>query len=329
MSLREVPPPLTRRGIPLEHDLRVLALGSFANRFGAGAVMTTSALYFTRQVGFSAAEVALAFSVAAIVGIVVQVPAGHLGDTRGPTPGPDALHDRRGPHQRPSRARPYAVAAGVAARPAGPLRALGRRGAAGRRRPARHRRARRAVQGLPARGDQHRDRPRLGVRRRRARHRREVGLRLGLRAQRRLHRLRRLEQPAPARPAALPPRRGRAPPRGAAGLALRRHRGHHGPVLAALLRDGARAGALHLRAHLGPSCHGRDPAHHQHGLRRGLPGPALPTCRLGGGGCPRAGARRGLDRGRLRDRVAGRPRRRDVRRRRCWSSARWSTSWAR
>ena len=52
--------------------------------FGAGAVMTTSALYFTRQVGFSAAEVALALSVAAIVGIVVQVPAGHLGDTRGP-----------------------------------------------------------------------------------------------------------------------------------------------------------------------------------------------------------------------------------------------------
>ena len=78
------PAPLTRRGIPVERDLRVLALGSFANRFGAGAVVTTSALYFTRQVGFSAAEVALAMSVAAVVGIVVQVPAGHLGDTRGP-----------------------------------------------------------------------------------------------------------------------------------------------------------------------------------------------------------------------------------------------------
>jgi MFS family permease len=46
--------------------------------------MTTSALFFTRKVGFSATEVALAMSVAAIVGIVVQVPAGHLGDTRGP-----------------------------------------------------------------------------------------------------------------------------------------------------------------------------------------------------------------------------------------------------
>lgn len=75
---------LTRRGIPIDPDLRVLALGSFANRFGAGAVMTTSALFFTRKVGFSATQVALAMSVAAIVGIVVQVPAGHLGDTRGP-----------------------------------------------------------------------------------------------------------------------------------------------------------------------------------------------------------------------------------------------------
>ncbi|MCY7399520.1 MAG: hypothetical protein LH477_00915 [Nocardioides sp.] len=75
---------MSHRIVPLERDLRVLAVGSFANRFGAGAVMTTSALYFTRQVGFSAAEVALALSVAAIVGIVVQVSAGQLGDTRGP-----------------------------------------------------------------------------------------------------------------------------------------------------------------------------------------------------------------------------------------------------
>ncbi|MDT0184540.1 MFS transporter [Microbacterium sp. ARD31] len=84
MSVTQAHAPLTRRGIPVERDLRVLALGSFANRFGGGAVMTTSALYFTRQVGFSAAEVALAISVSAIVGILVQVPAGHLGDTRGP-----------------------------------------------------------------------------------------------------------------------------------------------------------------------------------------------------------------------------------------------------
>ena len=76
--------PLTRRGIPVDRDLRILALGSFANRFGTGAVLTTSALYFTRQVGFSPSEVALALSLSAAVGIVVQVPAGHLGDVRGP-----------------------------------------------------------------------------------------------------------------------------------------------------------------------------------------------------------------------------------------------------
>ncbi len=76
--------PLTHRGIPVEPELRVLALGSFANRFGAGAVLTTSALYFTRIVGFSAAEVALALSVAGIVGLLVQVPAGQFADRRGP-----------------------------------------------------------------------------------------------------------------------------------------------------------------------------------------------------------------------------------------------------
>ena len=76
--------PLTRRGVPVDRDLRILAIGTFANRFGSGAVMTTSALYFTRQVGFSPSEVALALSLSAAVGIVVQVPAGHLGDVRGP-----------------------------------------------------------------------------------------------------------------------------------------------------------------------------------------------------------------------------------------------------
>ena len=60
MTVAPVATPLTRRGIPVDPDLRVLALGSFANRFGSGAVLTTSAIYFTRHVGFSAAEVAAA-----------------------------------------------------------------------------------------------------------------------------------------------------------------------------------------------------------------------------------------------------------------------------
>lgn len=75
---------LTRRGIPLDPQLRVLAIGAFATRFGSGAVMTTSAIYFTRHLGFSVSEVALAVSVAAAAALLVALPAGHLGDTRGP-----------------------------------------------------------------------------------------------------------------------------------------------------------------------------------------------------------------------------------------------------
>lgn len=78
------PEPLTRRGIPLHPDLRALAIGSFATRFGGGAVMSTSAIYFTRHVGFTAAEVAFAISAAGLVALLVAVPAGQLGDARGP-----------------------------------------------------------------------------------------------------------------------------------------------------------------------------------------------------------------------------------------------------
>lgn len=174
-------------------------------------------------------------------------PRGH----QGPAARADLVHGRRGADQRPAGAGAHAVAARGAAGRAGALRALGGLGAAGRDRPAGHGRSRRAVQGLPARRDQHRDRARLGLRRRGAGDRRVVGLRLGLRAQRRLHRLRRLEHHAPARPAVLRADRGRAPDGGAARLALRRSRRDHRPVRGALLRDGHRARALHLPAHRG------------------------------------------------------------------------------
>lgn len=78
------PAGLTRRGIPREPALRNLALGTFVNRAGGGATVTTFALYFTRVVGLTAAQVGLALSVAAGVGLVSQVPSGHLGDVRGP-----------------------------------------------------------------------------------------------------------------------------------------------------------------------------------------------------------------------------------------------------
>lgn len=76
--------PLTRRGIPIDPTLRTLALATLVNRGGAGAMMTTFALYFTRKVGFEPAQVGLALSLAGIAALLVQVPAGHLGDVYGP-----------------------------------------------------------------------------------------------------------------------------------------------------------------------------------------------------------------------------------------------------
>lgn len=79
-----VPPRLTRRGVPVDPALRVLALGTFVNRAGTGASTTTFALFFTQHVGMPAATVGMVLSVATFVGMLGQVPLGHLGDTRGP-----------------------------------------------------------------------------------------------------------------------------------------------------------------------------------------------------------------------------------------------------
>ena len=78
------PAPLTRRGIPTDATLRVLALGTLVNRASGGAVFATFALYFTRHVGLSAPQVGIALSIAAVAGAIAQVPGGHLGDVRGP-----------------------------------------------------------------------------------------------------------------------------------------------------------------------------------------------------------------------------------------------------
>jgi len=82
----ELAPPaaLTRRGIPTDSTLRILALGTLVNRASAGAVFTTFALYFTRHVGLQPAQVGISLSVAAAAGAIAQVPGGHLGDVRGP-----------------------------------------------------------------------------------------------------------------------------------------------------------------------------------------------------------------------------------------------------
>lgn len=78
------PEPLTRRGIPIDPNLRVLALGTLVSRAGSGALVTTFALFFTRKVGLEPAQVGLALSLGAVVAMFTQVPLGHLGDVRGP-----------------------------------------------------------------------------------------------------------------------------------------------------------------------------------------------------------------------------------------------------
>jgi MFS family permease len=78
------PARLTTRGIPNDPNLRVLAISTFVNRAGTGAVATTFALFFSRGVGLPATTIGLVLSAAAALGLVAQFPLGHLGDVRGP-----------------------------------------------------------------------------------------------------------------------------------------------------------------------------------------------------------------------------------------------------
>jgi len=76
--------PRTPRGIPVDPNLRIMAMSTLVNTFGNGALMTTFALYFTRVVGLRPTQVGLALSAGALAGLLVQVPAGHVADVRGP-----------------------------------------------------------------------------------------------------------------------------------------------------------------------------------------------------------------------------------------------------
>jgi MFS family permease len=65
-------------------ELRVLSLSTLVNTVGSGLLGTSVVLYFTRFVGLSAAQVGVGLTIAGALGLVVGVPAGHLGDRRGP-----------------------------------------------------------------------------------------------------------------------------------------------------------------------------------------------------------------------------------------------------
>ena len=82
--LEDAPKKLTLKGIPVDPNLRILGVATLVNTFGNGALMATSALYFTLVVGLRPTQLALAVSAGAFAGLLAQVPAGHLADLRGP-----------------------------------------------------------------------------------------------------------------------------------------------------------------------------------------------------------------------------------------------------
>ena len=69
---------------PQNSNERVLALGSLINTMGNGLFSVTSALYFTRIVGLTPAQIGFAFSVSAALALGLTIPIGHLADIYSP-----------------------------------------------------------------------------------------------------------------------------------------------------------------------------------------------------------------------------------------------------
>ncbi|WP_157246071.1 MFS transporter [Nonomuraea typhae] len=72
------------RIVPPPGPARILALAQLTNSIGDGAFYATSALFFTRVVGLSAAQVGVALTLAWAMGMLAGVPLGHVADRWGP-----------------------------------------------------------------------------------------------------------------------------------------------------------------------------------------------------------------------------------------------------
>lgn len=75
---------LAGRLLPTDPAGRTFALATLLNTTGNGMFFTVSAIYFTRSVGLSPVQVGVGLTVAGLLGLLAGVPAGHLGDVRGP-----------------------------------------------------------------------------------------------------------------------------------------------------------------------------------------------------------------------------------------------------
>jgi MFS family permease len=70
--------------LPPAGAARNLAFAQLANSVGDGAFIVTSALFFTRIVGLSTAQVGLGLTIAWLVGFLTGVPLGNYADRKGP-----------------------------------------------------------------------------------------------------------------------------------------------------------------------------------------------------------------------------------------------------
>ncbi|WP_245670093.1 MFS transporter [Micromonospora mirobrigensis] len=75
---------MIRSLLPPPGTPRILMAATLVNTFGNGAYLATGTLFLTRSVGLSAAQVAIGLSSAALAGVVLTTPMGHLADRRGP-----------------------------------------------------------------------------------------------------------------------------------------------------------------------------------------------------------------------------------------------------
>ena len=70
--------------VPVDPAQRSFALATLANTAGNGMFYAVSAIYFTQSVGLSPAQVGIGLTIAGLCGLLAGIPAGHLGDIRGP-----------------------------------------------------------------------------------------------------------------------------------------------------------------------------------------------------------------------------------------------------
>jgi MFS family permease len=76
-------PPFLRHLIPERGPIRVLAASNLARTIGNGVLISVTVLFFTRSVGISAGQVGLGMTIAAALGMLVSIPAGHAADVIG------------------------------------------------------------------------------------------------------------------------------------------------------------------------------------------------------------------------------------------------------